>query len=117
MSSNAIPLFSAIIFFSAGAIGLGFIAINALRQAFKFEWKTLLGGTVLGIVNYYSIYLLLKALQYKGFESSTLFTINNVSIVMLSTLVGLILFKEQLSPKNWIGIALAVVSILLIAIA
>jgi drug/metabolite transporter (DMT)-like permease len=117
VASNAIPLFSAIIFFSAGAIGLGFIAVNALRQAFKFEWKTLLGGTVLGIVNYYSIYLLLKALQYKGFESSTLFTINNVSIVMLSTLVGLILFKEQLSPKNWIGIALAVVSILLIAIA
>jgi uncharacterized membrane protein len=55
------------------------------------------------------------ALRSEGFESSTIFTINNVAIVLLSTLLGIILFKERLLPKNWIGIALAVISIILVA--
>jgi uncharacterized membrane protein len=53
----------------------------------------------------------------EGNESSTLFTINNVGIVMLSTLVGLLVFKEHISRKNWIGIGLAIVSIILVTFA
>jgi len=59
----------------------------------------------------------LKALRVEGFESSSVFTINNVVIVALSTLIGLLLFKEQISAKNWIGISLALVSILLVTLA
>ena len=71
----------------------------------------------MGIPNYYSIVFLIKALQIKGIESSTLFTINNVGIVVASTIVGLIIFKESFSLKNKIGIALAIIGIVLVAIA
>jgi len=47
-------------------------------------------------------------------ESSSIFTVNNVAIVMLSTLLGIILFKERLLLKNWIGIIIALVSIFLV---
>jgi uncharacterized membrane protein len=38
-----------------------------------------------------------------------------VAIVMLSTILGIIIFKERLIKKNWLGIALAIISILLVA--
>jgi len=37
-----------------------------------------------------------------------------VAVVALSTLIGLIAFKEKLLLKNWIGILLAIISILLV---
>ena len=88
-----------------------------LTKSIKLEFKSIYGGIALGIVNYYSIYFLLKALQYEGTESSTIFTVNNVAIVMLSTLIGLVLFRETIYTKNWIGIVLAVVSIALVMLA
>ncbi|XKW97195.1 hypothetical protein R8G64_01540 [Tenacibaculum maritimum] len=60
---------------------------------------------------------LLKALQTEGLESSTLFTINNVSVMIMTTLFALLFFKEKLIKKNWIGVALAIMSILLVASA
>jgi len=50
-------------------------------------------------------------------DSSSIFTLNNVSIVILSTLLGILLFKERLLLKNWIGIGLAILSIALVTLA
>ncbi|MGB1307650.1 MAG: EamA/RhaT family transporter [Oceanihabitans sp.] len=117
VSKNGIPIFSATIFAIAGVIGILTLFMQAIKGTFKFDYRSIFGGIILGIVNYYSIYMLLKALQFEGFESSTIFTVNNVAIVMLSTLIGLIAFKEKLQNKNWIGIALAIISIVLVTLA
>ena len=98
-------------------IGTIILFVKSLKKDFKFDFKSLLGGLILGVVNYGSIYFLLKALQFEGLESSSIFTVNNVAIVMLSTIVGLVLFKEHISKKNWIGIAIAIISILLVTLA
>ncbi len=79
------------------------------------SFKNVLGGIALGIPNFGSIYFLVLALRTNGMESSTIFPLNNVAIVMISTFLGILLFKEKMLPKNWIGIALAVASIILIA--
>ncbi|MCB0461099.1 MAG: EamA family transporter [Flavobacteriaceae bacterium] len=117
VAKNDIPIFSATIFGCAAIIGIVVLAYKAFRNTFKFELKNGIGGIILGIINYYSIFYLLKALQFKGLESSTLFTVNNVAIVMSSTLVGLFLFKESISKKNWLGISLAIISIVLVTLA
>ena len=114
---NGIPIFSATIFSFAATIGIIILSIQATKNQFKFHFKNVIGGVILGVVNYYSIYYLLKALQFEGFESSTLFTINNVAIVMLSTLLGLVLFKERIIKINWIGISLAIISIIMVTLA
>lgn len=114
---NGVPVFSATIFGCAAIIGLLILIYKSINQNFKFEIKNAIGGIILGVINYYSIIYLLKALQYKGLESSTLFTVNNVAIVMVSTLLGLFLFRESISKKNWLGISLAIVSILLVTLA
>lgn len=111
VSPSQISIFSTTIFGFAGLFGTLFILI---KRDLNIHWKSLLGGIALGIPNYFSITFLLQALATEGLESSMVFTVNNVSIVMLSTLVGLFAFKEKLLPKNWVGIGLAIISIFLV---
>ena len=115
VAKNDIPIFSATIFASAAIIGLIIIAVKAIQGNFQFQFKNILGGIGLGIPNYFSIYFLVQALRSGIFDSSGIFTINNVAIVMFSTLTGILLFREKLLTKNWIGICLAILGILLIA--
>lgn len=117
LADNGIPIFSATIFFIAGVIGIGLLSAKAIQKQFTFDPKSIVSGIILGVVNYYSIYMLLKALNAENFESSTIFTVNNVAIVMLTTLIGLLMFKERLLTKNWIGIAIAILSIILVTLS
>lgn len=117
LADNGIPIFSATIFFIAGVIGIGLLSAKAIQKQFTFDPKSIVSGVILGVVNYYSIYTLLKALNAENFESSTIFTVNNVAIVTLTTLIGLLLFKERLLTKNWIGIGIAVLSIILVTLS
>ena len=116
IKDGGIPIFSATIFFFAACIGIGILIYKMIKKEFKFNPQSILGGLVLGIVNYASIYYLLKALNHDALESASIFTINNVAIVMFTSLIGLLLFKEKLSFKNWIGVGLAIISILLVTL-
>lgn len=115
VSETDVGLFSSTIFATAGIIGIVILMIQAFMGKLKITLRNILGGIALGIPNYYSIYFLVMALRSNGLESSTIFTINHVAIVTLSTLTGILLFQEKLLRKNWIGLALAVISIILVA--
>ena len=115
LTTEEFPLFSATVFAAAGCTGLVFIGANSFVTPLKINTRNMLGGLALGVPNYFSIFFLLKALENDTWNSASIFTINNVAIVMFSTLLGILLFKERLSPKNWGGIVLAVVSILMVA--
>ncbi|WP_282142933.1 DMT family transporter [Cellulophaga baltica] len=110
------PLFSTVVFSSAGIFGVLFILIRSFKIPLKINYRNILGGIVLGIFNYLTLHFLLRALQNDFSDSSSIFTINNVATVLFSTLLGILLFKEKLIPKNWIGIGLAVISIILVAL-
>ncbi len=115
VSETDVGLFSSTIFATAGIIGTLILIGQAFLGKLKITWKNILGGIALGIPNYYSIYFLVMALRSEGFDSSTIFTINHVSIVTFSTITGILLFKEKLLRKNWIGLVLAIISIILVA--
>ncbi|WP_034887872.1 EamA family transporter [Gillisia sp. Hel_I_29] len=115
VSKTEVALFSSTIFAIAGIIGVMVLIVQGFLGRLRVTKRNLLGGVALGIPNYFSIYFLVLALRSEGMESSTVFTINNVAIVLVSTLLGIVLFKEHLIPKNWIGIFLAILSIILVA--
>ncbi len=114
VAEGGVPLFSATIFGCAFGLGVIVLLYQKVKGILSFEFKSILGGILLGVPNYFSIVYLLKALSTEGMESSTAFTLNNVGIVILSTLFGLFIFKEKLISKNWFGIIIAIVSIILI---
>lgn len=113
-------LFSITTFISAFSVGIATLIILIIAGKLKardvLNFKNLLGGVVLGIPNFFSIYFIFKSLDTKLLSSSQLFPVLNVSNVMLSGLVGWLIFKEKLSPVNFIGIALALLAIILIAL-
>ena len=92
------------------------VLLKSFKKPIKTNFRNVIGGIVLGVPNYFSIYFLLRALQNETLDSASIFTLNNVAIVMFSTLLGILIFKEKISAKNWGGIALAVVSIMLVAL-
>ncbi|WP_075340942.1 DMT family transporter [Tenacibaculum agarivorans] len=114
--SSQVSIFSASIFGIAFILGLITVIIQGIRGRITLNFRNIVGGIVLGIPNYFSIEFLIRALKIEGFDSAILFTINNVCIVLLTTISGLILFNEKLEKRNWIGIAIAVLSIVLITI-
>ncbi|WP_299767496.1 DMT family transporter [uncultured Dokdonia sp.] len=117
LSQGELPIFLTMVFGTAGVIGVLIIVGQILRKRFTFDSKNIIAGICLGIPNYGSMYFLVKALRNDAFDSSTIFTINNVGVVMISTLLGILLFTEKLHLKNWIGIALAVISIIFVSLS
>ena len=114
---SEVSIFSGSLFGIAGFFGALFLVSKGFDSVRNFGVKNIIAGIVLGIPNYFSILFLIKALQTKGVESSSLFTLNNVGIVLLSSILGVVLFREVFSTKNYIGVLLAIVSILMIAFA
>tara|TARA_R110001592_G_scaffold17518_2_gene73756 strand:+ start:48811 stop:49677 length:867 start_codon:yes stop_codon:yes gene_type:complete len=108
--------FASSIFGFAAIFGLIAIIYRYFKMHVPLQFKAIIGGIALGIPNYGSIYFLLRALDSPGLESSSLFAINNVGIVALSSLLGYFAFKEKLSPLNIAGIIVAIISILLITV-
>jgi len=115
VSENDVAVFSAAIFLWAGVLGLVLSLFLSKNHKFSINLKTVLGGITLGVVNYFSLFYLIRAFQYRGMESAAVFTINNVGIVGLTTVLGLALFQEKLSRSNWTGIVLAALAIVMVS--
>jgi len=111
---NQIGLFSTITFFCAFSVGMLTLIFLTIRGKIKFTGRSILGGIALGLPNYFSLYYLVKMLEAKAFQSATLFTIHNISIVLVSTFVGILFFKEKISLRNAFGIGLALFALYLV---
>jgi len=107
--------FSAVLYSIAGCIGVPILIVKLLRGR-KIELKNVIAGFVLGIPNVLSIVFFLKSLHHFP-ESTFVFPINNMGIVAASAIFASVLFKEHLSKINWLGIVIAMLSILLISIS
>ncbi|MGI9526184.1 MAG: EamA/RhaT family transporter [Weeksellaceae bacterium] len=85
-------------------------------QKTKFNLASLIGGIILGILNFTNIYTYIKAHQVMSENPSVVFTGMNIGVIALGTLIGLFLFNEKLNRLNYLGIGLAIVAVLLLFI-
>jgi drug/metabolite transporter (DMT)-like permease len=108
-------IFMAFLFGSAGLIGAIASIYKRYKDGVRVEMKSIGAGVFLGITNYYSLDFLLRALAAEGAESSVVFALCNVLVVLISSLFAITLFKEKLSKANFGGLALAIISILLLS--
>ena len=110
------PIVSATIFSTAFVIGSLVLGYDYLKSGTKLDLKSVIAGIVLGIPNYFSIIFIFKALASFD-EASFVYPLNHVGTIIASTFLGLLLFRERLHARNWLGILLAVAAIALIAFA
>lgn len=114
VSADGMEEFSLFLFLAAASIGAVLLLYQFATKKMSFNVQSLIFGTVLGIINYFSFLFLLKALANISWGSSVVFPVNNLGTVLFASLVGVLLFKEKISKINLLGLGFAVVSIALI---
>jgi len=107
-------LFPAVVFLTALLLGLAFILIKPTSVSKNISIAELIGGTILGIANFGSLYFFILALNNSKLDSSIVFGLNNICIVLFSIFIGLVFFKEKFSRVNFAGVLMAVIAILVL---
>jgi drug/metabolite transporter (DMT)-like permease len=110
-------LFSAFGFGMAGIIGLAILIYQISRGKTTFSPRSILAGIVLGIPNYFSIFLLILSYKSTGWNDSTVLAIINVSVVMIAAVTGFIAFKENVTARKIIGLLSAIAAIVILYFA
>ena len=102
----------AFIYFIAMLFGILIVAYDLIRGKSKWQWKSALGGIGLGIINFFSTFCVYNAMRC--FDNVVLFPIYNIGVVSVTALTGWLLFKEKLTWKNYLGLAIAIIAVILI---
>ncbi|MFK8083398.1 MAG: hypothetical protein AB8B97_24220 [Granulosicoccus sp.] len=111
LSASQFPGFIVTIF------GFAFIASathHMLLPDKRINHVSVLSGMALGLANLGTVYFMLKALAQPEWESSIIYPLNNVGVVLLSTVVAVVIFKERLLPSTISSLMCATVSIALL---
>lgn len=99
---------------------LGMLAVQGLRHArgqTRLSLRDAVAGLLLGALNFGNIVCYVLAHRSLPDSPAVVFATMNIGVVVLGTLVGVFAFGERTSLWNRIGIALAVLAIMLIALA
>jgi len=114
--STSQALFSMLIFAVAGVIGTSILLKKIWIDKEKFSLKSLWGGIILGVSNYFSVIFMIKSLQQE-FENNGafFFPVFNIAIILFSTFFAVVFFKETLTAKNKWGILVAILAIVAIS--
>ena len=110
ISQSQSGIYTTGVFFVAFLCG-SILSAFSKNTRLKIHIPTLILGVLLGIVNFGSLYFIIEALNKTAMESSMVFAINNMSIVVFTAVLGRLLFKEKLNKINFAGIILALISI------
>ena len=114
LSNFSTALFSAAGFGFAGIFGLIVILIKYMIGKEKLQFKSVIAGVMLGIPNYFSIYFLLESYNTVNLNDSTVLALINLSIVIISALIGFLLFRENITKRKILGLIFSLISISLL---
>ena len=120
ISDHNLSLFTALLFGISAICGILTSLINRNKLNSLFNIRAVFWGILLGLVNFGSIFFLVRTLNFRHpvhgtIDSSVVFGINNIGIVALSVLLGVLLFRERLSRLNIAGILLCILATIILA--
>lgn len=105
-------LFSSFGFGIAGIIGSFVIIYQMVFKSVQIKLKNIIAGIILGIPNYFSIFLLLKTYEFIDLTNSSILAIVNVSVVVFSAIFGFVIFRELFTTQKAIGLIASILAIL-----
>lgn len=104
-----------VVFVISLLVAFGIAGAEVLTRKTTFNFSNLPLGLILGALNFGNIFFYLRAHKAFSDNPSTVFAMMNIGVIVLGSLVGVMAFKEKLSWLNYVGLALAIVSITTIA--
>lgn len=104
-----------LIFIGAFLVSIIVSAYYIITKKEKFNFQTLLWGLGMGLLNFGNISFYIKAHQALSNSPSTVFAGMNMGVILLGTCIGIAVFKEKITRINYVGIFIAIISILFIA--
>jgi drug/metabolite transporter (DMT)-like permease len=118
-ASTALPYTTSLflIFGIAFLLTMAVVVYEVLFKKVKINLRNLILGGLVGIFNFGNIFFYLKAHQAFANNPSTVFAGMNLGVILIGSLVGLFIFKEKLTQKNFVGLFLTLVAVVLIVIS
>ncbi len=108
--------FPTLIFGFAALAGLCWLAFHPERMALRMP-PTWIAGIGLGLLNYGSIHCLVIGLSRSGLPASIVFPLANVCVILFGAAASVLVFRERFKPVHWAGLALSIVSLVLLMLA
>jgi drug/metabolite transporter (DMT)-like permease len=96
-------------------VGTALLIYKIVVGGEKLQFRSIIGGLLLGVPNFLSLYFLLLALASFGNSAAFVFPIYNILTMLVSSLAAWLLYKERLSNTNRLGLFFAVLAIILIS--
>ncbi|MBP6183550.1 MAG: EamA family transporter [Saprospiraceae bacterium] len=109
------PVFIATIFGVAFISGFPIMLSSKIERIAFFSKKHLMAGWLLGVPNFFSIYFLMRSLG-SSLPSSLVIPFINTGTILVSVLAGVILFKEDFTIKNVIGLVMAIGAMMMLTL-
>jgi drug/metabolite transporter (DMT)-like permease len=107
-------LYTSLLFSVAGALGFVVMLVAVMGKRSTLSPRSWVAGILLGIPNFGSIYFLLRAIGTPELPAGSVYPLNNVGIVLASVLLGMLLFRERITLRNWIGVFICLCAIAII---
>lgn len=83
----------------------------------RWGWRHAGGALLLGVFNFGNILFYVQAHRQLAKDPALVFSAMNIGVIVLATLVGVVWLGERLGRLNRVGLALAVVAVLVLATA
>lgn len=112
--SAGVSLYQAMTYVTALICAILYYAVTEGREAFRFTWKSLLGGLCLGVFNFLSTFGIMYGLR--ALSTGVFYAAYNIGVVIVTALCGRAFFNEKLNGQKIAGISLAVVAIAVLMI-
>jgi drug/metabolite transporter (DMT)-like permease len=87
---------------------------KSVNGTLNWNRNSVLASIPLGLPNFFSFYFLLKALDAYQNNAAVVLTMYNLSVILLSAIAAYVFFKEHLSKRQWLGLAVGCVGIALL---
>lgn len=112
--SDTVPQtdFPVVIFGISAIIGLLIVVVQIARGRQRLQWGAVLAGLIIGVPNYFSIKFLVQTLEY--LPGTVFFPVNNIALLLVTGIVGVLLYRERLNKWNLAGFLLAVAAVALL---
>lgn len=83
----------------------------------RWRWRHAGGALLLGVFNFGNILFYVQAHRHLARDPALVFSAMNIGVIVLATLVGVLWLGERLGRLNRLGLALAVIAVLVLATA